>query len=450
MEKARVLLLLAAALVVTGGHGQAQEPLSQAEVDASLDQVSLCANSLQVETPSSSRPQMVICTPKGQSGIPYGVAGLPETTSQPPSFIQFLLAPSTQLRRDPAEPIFPTYNLSRNDLTSTIAGSTNDERYVRVTGNPDGQGQRTLLENTAQGKSSETLSGAVMGTYDPVHVKFGPDDRNMHQVFQYVLRGIACDITCEGKDLGDYTTALSVTRDVGIGAYRAEMDVYGSAAGSVIHHGSASARITANVDPNSVVQDGVIELLSSDLAPGIVPEFRILEPRLSGLLSLDHVVAANAIGVPRAVDWRSILAGTPYDATARDVCVSTDARLCLDGASQARQFSVTALFSTTQGNQPSGAAFVNASATGTQWGVLYFFDPNNGEIFVKLLDQCGLPEGNPLRSVWTFVAALTNFALDITIHDYKTGVTKKITNPDRTTAVPVQITSEAAGALPCE
>jgi len=56
--------------------------------------------------------------------------------------------------------------------------------------------------------------------------------------------------------------------------------------------------------------------------------------------------------------------------------------------------------------------------------VLWFFDPSNWEMLVKVLDGCGLNQ-----RVWVFAAATTNVAYTLTVTDTITGKFKTYQNP---------------------
>ena len=47
-----------------------------------------------------------------------------------------------------------------------------------------------------------------------------------------------------------------------------------------------------------------------------------------------------------------------------------------------------------------------------------FFEPGNIEVVLKIKDACALPQGNPLRSYWPFVAGLTNVRVELTIIEH--------------------------------
>jgi hypothetical protein len=78
-------------------------------------------------------------------------------------------------------------------------------------------------------------------------------------------------------------------------------------------------------------------------------------------------------------------------------------------------------------------------------------------------DACGLPQSNPLRNFWAFVAGLTNVRVELTIIDTESGAVRRFFNglgqpfftpaadsPDGKANPPGAIlaTTEALGALP--
>jgi hypothetical protein len=61
-------------------------------------------------------------------------------------------------------------------------------------------------------------------------------------------------------------------------------------------------------------------------------------------------------------------------------------------------------------------------------GYLWFSDPGNMEIPLKILDGCG--SGSPsTRSWWVFSAGLTNLGVHILTEDFETGNQKEYINP---------------------
>ncbi|MDP6581208.1 MAG: hypothetical protein QF681_11170 [Vicinamibacterales bacterium] len=88
----------------------------------------------------------------------------------------------------------------------------------------------------------------------------------------------------------------------------------------------------------------------------------------------------------------------------------------------------------------SGAAVLLASGFDT--GIFYFFNPDNTELVVKLLDGC---EAN--NHFWLFAAAATDVGYDLTVTDTDTGAVKTYTNP-RGTAAPVVTDTTAFATCP--
>ena len=88
-------------------------------------------------------------------------------------------------------------------------------------------------------------------------------------------------------------------------------------------------------------------------------------------------------------------------------CLPGSERLCLEDG----RFAVTARWAA-QGNSGPGKTVPLAADTGAFW----FFDPNNLEITVKVLDACGVN-----NRYWVFVSGLTNVEVQIRVEDTRTG-----------------------------
>lgn len=100
------------------------------------------------------------------------------------------------------------------------------------------------------------------------------------------------------------------------------------------------------------------------------------------------------------------------------------------------RFQVEAAFRTPQGQ--AGSAHPVQLTENT--GYFFFFNPNNVEVILKILDGCGVNE-----HFWVFAAGLTNVELTITVTDTQTGNVKTYVNPLGTPYAPIQDTS----ALSC-
>ena len=100
------------------------------------------------------------------------------------------------------------------------------------------------------------------------------------------------------------------------------------------------------------------------------------------------------------------------------------------------RFRVTAEFATGPGApQPmSGATLTDDTA------YLWFFDPNNVEVFLKVVDGCALND-----RFWVFAAGLTNVEVRITVEDTQTGTQKVYVNSGGTAFQPIQDTAAFEG-----
>jgi hypothetical protein len=63
----------------------------------------------------------------------------------------------------------------------------------------------------------------------------------------------------------------------------------------------------------------------------------------------------------------------------------------------------------------------------TESGYLWFTDPLNMEVPVKILDGCG--SGPPTDSWWVFAAGLTNLGVIMDVEDFSDGSINEYTNP---------------------
>ncbi|HYG62704.1 MAG TPA: choice-of-anchor Q domain-containing protein [Thermoanaerobaculia bacterium] len=97
-------------------------------------------------------------------------------------------------------------------------------------------------------------------------------------------------------------------------------------------------------------------------------------------------------------------------------CVSGTNTLCLNND----RFRVTATFTPPQGAGGTARAVEFTSDS----GYLTFFDPNNVEVTVKVLNGCGLN-----NRYWVFLAGMTNVEVTVTVTDTLTGAVKTYANP---------------------
>jgi hypothetical protein len=69
-------------------------------------------------------------------------------------------------------------------------------------------------------------------------------------------------------------------------------------------------------------------------------------------------------------------------------------------------------------------------------GLFWFFEPENIELLIKVLEHCE----PPFESFWVFYAATTNVGFELTVTDTVSGEVKVYRNPAGTTALPIQDT----------
>jgi CSLREA domain-containing protein len=112
-------------------------------------------------------------------------------------------------------------------------------------------------------------------------------------------------------------------------------------------------------------------------------------------------------------------------------CIDGGASLCLNNG----RFRVSATWRTPQGQMGDAQA---VRLTGDS-GYLWFFDPSNIEITIKVLDACALNQ-----RYWVFASGLTNVRVDLRVEDTVTGAVKTYTNPQGTSYVPQLDTSAFA------
>jgi len=125
-----------------------------------------------------------------------------------------------------------------------------------------------------------------------------------------------------------------------------------------------------------------------------------------------------------------ILSAASAHALAQSSCLPDEHTLCLNNS----RFAVIAGFQIS----PSGPTFeANAVPLTTDSGYFWFFDPNNVELVVKVLNGCV----EPFNSYWVFAAGLTNVQVDIAVTDTLRSETRTYTNPLGTAFLPIQDTS---------
>ena len=97
-------------------------------------------------------------------------------------------------------------------------------------------------------------------------------------------------------------------------------------------------------------------------------------------------------------------------------CKSDGKALCL----QKGRFEVRVKWETPQGKKGTGNAGTFTDETGYFW----FFNSKNIEVFIKVLDGCGIND-----TYWVYIGGLTNIWVEVVVTDTETGETKSWTNP---------------------
>ena len=106
-----------------------------------------------------------------------------------------------------------------------------------------------------------------------------------------------------------------------------------------------------------------------------------------------------------------------------------------------------------QGRFEVAATWTTATASGTaqvvpltpDTGYLYFFDPSNVEVVIKVIDGCALN-----KDFWVFAGGLTNVRTVISVRDSLTGTVKRYTNPQGMAFQPIQDTGAFATCTPAD
>ena len=96
-------------------------------------------------------------------------------------------------------------------------------------------------------------------------------------------------------------------------------------------------------------------------------------------------------------------------------CTRSTSQLCLDG-----RFTVTLEWET---QSDSGTAIVVPEGSSDS-GMFWFFQENNWEFLVKVLNACSIND-----RYWVFGAATTDVGYTLTVHDNLTGDDVVYTNP---------------------
>jgi hypothetical protein len=145
-----------------------------------------------------------------------------------------------------------------------------------------------------------------------------------------------------------------------------------------------------------------------------------------------RTLRAAALSLLLALSGSALWAQTAADPRLAPLCTPDDHTLCLDG----ERFSVTAGFQqTVDGPIIEATAVTLTDATGYFW----FFDPQNVELIVKVLNGCAAN-----NHYWVFAAGLTNVGVQLAVKDLRSELQKVYDNPVGTPFAPIQDTTAFA------
>lgn len=222
---------------------------------------------------------------------------------------------------------------------------------------------------------------------------------------------IACNTTVTG-------TINGFECDLGGGSYTDFWRFPGTAGQRVIIDASSS-----NMDTGLVLLDAVPTARASDDDSG---------PGTDAHLEFDLDRTENwAIAITNVVPFDFGNYTLTLACGAATGCSSSPTALCLND----NRFKVEATFEVS--GQPVGTAQVQKLTADT--GYFWFFNADNVEVVVKVLNGCGLN-----NRYWVFAAGLTNVRVDLTVTDTETRAVRTYTNPQGTKYVAIQDTDAFA------
>ncbi len=166
--------------------------------------------------------------------------------------------------------------------------------------------------------------------------------------------------------------------------------------------------------------------LAAGLSPEVLPA--AVARQLEELLAEPHPESGNSLPF---VPFRGNLPAPPA-VRGSETCTPGPQSLCLNGG----RFRVETQWRTFEGLEGSGQAVEITSDTGYFW----FFEPDNVEVVVKVLDACVAPWDR----FWVFAGGLTNLEVTLRVIDTVSGEVREYHNPLGTVFRPIRDTQAFA------
>jgi len=258
------------------------------------------------------------------------------------------------------------------------------------------------------------------------------------EIERRVVGGDFAQVATVGADVVEYVDAgassgltfgyrLRAANDGGASGYSFEMTV--TSPGEPAPTGLTAAAVSASeirltwVD-NAIGEDGY-EVEGRPGGPGAGGGFAQLATLPAG--SERTTVGGLAAGTSYTFRVRATGAdgGSSYSESATattfpgepEECVAGDTAMCLNG----ERFRVEVTWTDFEGGSGAGRVVEHGSADS---GLFWFFEPENWEMLVKVIDGCGFNGHH-----WVFVAATTNVGYTLRVTDSLTGEVAEYVNP---------------------
>ena len=178
------------------------------------------------------------------------------------------------------------------------------------------------------------------------------------------------------------------------------------------------------LDPATVLVSNLIGI-DPEFVNAATGDYRLREDspaRDAGSNSIAGLGATDLDGKPRVLAGSVDIGAYEFESGSTVPCSADDQTHCLlDG-----RFEVSVLWQDFQGGVGSGAPVPTARILlpSDDSGLFYFFDEDNWEMLVKVIDACSLNQ-----HFWLFGAATTNVGYELTVRDTQSGEVVRYANP---------------------